>query len=73
MVLEQDNADRAVLALLSLAPPDNLGTPQEVDWDAIERIRKNDLLGEAESFGFTDEDLIEAESLLDQLFSSTSV
>ena len=74
MVLEQDQTDRAVLTLLSLAPSFDLGGLEELNWDAIDRIQKDDLLSGSDdhemSIVFTDEDLMEAERLLDQLLST---
>jgi uncharacterized protein DUF6429 len=73
MTPDNDKVDRAVLALLYLGLHDVDRAWKGFDWDAMNRLHEkgfiSDPRGKAKSVAFTEEGLIEARRLLQQLFS----
>jgi Domain of unknown function (DUF6429) len=73
MHLDDDKIDEAVLALLLLGRHDGDRAWKGFDWDAMNRLHEkgfiSDPRGKAKSVAFTEEGLIEAERLLEQMFS----
>ena len=74
MMLDSDKIDRAVLALLYLGLHDADRAWKGFDWDAMNRLHEkgfiSDPRGKAKSVVFTEAGLIEAQRLLQELFSS---
>jgi len=74
MMLDSDKIDRAVLALLYLGLHDADRAWKGFDWDAMNRLHEKGLIsdprGKAKSVVFTEAGLIEAQRLLQELFSS---
>ena len=73
MTLDNDKIDRAVLALLYLGLHDVARAWKGFDWEAMNRLHEkgfiSDPRGKAKSVAFTEEGLIEARRLLEELFS----
>ena len=73
MTLDTDKIDRAVLALLYLGLHDVDRAWKGFDWEAMNRLHEkgfiSDPRGKAKSVVFTDEGLIEARRLLEELFA----
>jgi hypothetical protein len=73
MTLDTDKIDRTVLALLYLGLHDVARAWKGFDWDAMNRLHEKGLIsdprGKAKSVVFTDEGLVEARRLLNELFS----
>jgi len=73
MTLDTDRIDRAVLALLYLGLHDLDRAWKGFDWEAMNRLHQKGLIsdprGKAKSVVFTDEGLIEARQLLEELFA----
>ena len=73
MTLDNDKIDRAVLALLYLGLHDVGRAWKGFDWEAMNRLHEkgfiSDPRGKAKSVAFTEEGLIEARRLLQELFS----
>jgi len=73
MTLDKDKIDRAILALLYLGLHDVDRAWKGFDWDAMNRLHEkgfiSDPRGKAKSVVFTEEGLIEARRLLEELFS----
>jgi hypothetical protein len=76
MALDNDKIDEAVLALLLLGVHDGARAWKGFDWDAMNRLHDkgfiSDPRGKAKSVVFTEEGLVEAERLLEKLFSKES-
>ena len=76
MELDKDKIDEAVLALLLLGIHDGARAWKGFDWDAMNRLHDkgfiSDPRGKAKSVVFTEEGLVEAERLLEELFSKES-
>jgi len=76
MALDNDRIDEAVLALLLLGIHDGARAWKGFDWDAMNRLHDkgfiSDPRGKAKSVVFTEEGLVEAERLLEELFSKES-
>ena len=76
MTLDNDKIDRAVLALLYLGLHDGARAWKGFDWEALNRLHEKGLIsnprGKAKSVVFSEEGLIEARRLLDQLFRRIS-
>lgn len=72
MELSVEKIDRAVLALLYLGLHDGDRAWKGFDWDAMSRLHEKgyitDPVGKAKSVAFTDEGLLEAQKLLEELF-----
>lgn len=72
MELDQEKIDRAVLALLYLGLHDRVRAWKGFDWNAMSRLHEKgyitDPVGKAKSVAFTDEGLVEAPKILDELF-----
>jgi Domain of unknown function (DUF6429) len=73
MTLDNDKVDRAVLAMLYLGLHDVARAWKGFDWEAMNRLHEkgfiSDPRGKAKSVAFTEEGLIEARRLLQELFS----
>ena len=73
MTPDNDKIDRAVLALLYLGLHDVDRAWKGFDWDAMNRLHEkgfiSDPRGKAKSVAFTEDGLIEARRLLQELFS----
>ena len=73
MTLDNDKVDRAVLALLYLGLHDADRAWKGFDWEAMNRLHErrfiSDPRGKAKSVVFTERGLIEAQRLLQELFS----
>jgi hypothetical protein len=73
MTLDNDKIDRAILALLYLGLHDVDRAWKGFDWEAMNRLHKkgfiSDPRGKAKSVVFTERGLIEAQRLLQELFS----
>jgi hypothetical protein len=73
MIPDNDKIDRAVLALLYLGLHDVDRVWKGFDWEAMNRLHEkgfiSDPRGKAKSVAFTEEGLIEARRLLQELFS----
>ena len=73
MTPDNDKVDRADLALLYLGLHDVDRAWKGFDWDAMNRLHEkgfiSDPRGKAKSVAFTEEGLIEARRLLQELFS----
>lgn len=73
MTPDNDKIDRAVLALLYLGLHDADRAWKGFDWDAMNRLHEkgfiSDPRGKAKSVAFTEDGLIEARRLLQELFS----
>ncbi|MET0212049.1 MAG: DUF6429 family protein [Vicinamibacterales bacterium] len=73
MTLDTNKIDRAVLALLYLGLHDVDRAWKGFDWEAMNRLHEkgfiSDPRGKAKSVVFTDEGLIEARRLLEELFA----
>ena len=73
MTPDNDKIDRAVLALLYLGLHDVDRVWKGFDWEAMNRLHEkgfiSDPRGKAKSVAFTEEGLIEARRLLQELFS----
>ena len=73
MTLDNDKIDRAVLALLYLGLHDEARAWKGFDWEAMNRLHDkgfiSDPRGKAKSVAFTEEGLIEARRLLQELFA----
>jgi hypothetical protein len=73
MTLDNDKIDRAVLALLYLGLHDVARAWKGLDWEAMNRLHEKGFIadprGAAKSVAFTEEGLIEARRLLQELFS----
>lgn len=71
-MLDDDKIDQAVLALLYLGLHDGARAWKGFDWEALNRLHEKGFIsnprGKAESIVFTEEGLMEARRLLDQLF-----
>ena len=76
MALDNDKIDEAVLALLLLGMHDGARAWKGFDWDAMNRLHEkgfiSDPRGKAKSVVFTEEGLVEAQRLLEKLFSKES-
>jgi len=76
MALDNDKIDEAVLALLLLGIHDGARAWKGFDWDAMNRLHDkgfiSDPRGKAKSVVFTEEGLVEAQQLLEKLFSKES-
>ena len=76
MALDNDKIDEAVLALLLLGMHDGTRAWKGFDWDAMNRLHDkgfiSDPRGKAKSVVFTEEGLVEAQQLLEKLFSKES-
>ena len=74
MTLDDDKIDRAVLALLYLGVHDGARAWKGFDWDAMNRLHEKGFItdprGKAKSVMFTEEGLVEARKLLEELFSA---
>ena len=73
-MLDDDKIDRAVLALLYLGLHDGVRAWKGFDWEAMNRLHERGFIsnprGKAKSIVFTEEGLLEARRLLDELFSA---
>jgi hypothetical protein len=73
--LDEDKIDRAVLALLYLGLHDDERAWKGFDWDAMNRLHEKGLIsdpvGKAKSVVFTDEGLLQARKLLEELFGKS--
>ena len=73
-MLDEDKIDRAVLALLFLGLHDEVRAWKGFDWEALNRLHEKGFIsnprGKAKSIVFTEEGLLEARQLLEELFSS---
>ena len=73
MTLDNDKIDQAVLALLYLGLHDGARAWKGFDWEAMNRLHEkgfiSDPRGKARSVVFTEEGLLEARRLLEDLFS----
>jgi hypothetical protein len=73
MTLDTDKIDRAILALLYLGLHDVDRVWKGFDWDAMNRLHEDGFIsdpqGKAKSVAFTERGLIEAQRLLQELFS----
>ena len=73
-MLDEDKIDRAVLALLFLGLHDEVRAWKGFDWEALNRLHEKGFIsnprGKAKSIVFTEEGLLEARRLLEELFSS---
>jgi hypothetical protein len=76
MTPDNDKIDRAVLALLYLGLHDVDRAWKGFDWEAMNRLHEKGFIcdprGKAKSVAFTEEGLIEARRLLQELFSIDS-
>ena len=76
MKLDDDKIDEAVLALLLLGRHDGDRAWKGFDWDALNRLYEKGFIsnphGKAKSVVFTEKGLIEAERLLEKLFTYES-
>ena len=75
-MLDDDKIDQAVLALLYLGLHDGARAWKGFDWEALNRLHEKGFIsnprGKAKSVVFTEEGLLEARQLLEQLFSGTN-
>ena len=75
-MLDDDKIDQAVLALLYLGLHDGARAWKGFDWDALNRLHEKGFIsnprGKAKSVVFTEEGLLEARRLLEQLFSGNN-
>lgn len=73
-MLDEDKIDRAVLALLYLGLHDEVRAWKGFDWEALNRLHEKGFIsnprGKAKSIVFTEEGLLEACRLLEELFSA---
>ncbi|MGH7795776.1 MAG: DUF6429 family protein [Candidatus Binatia bacterium] len=73
MELDHDKIDRAVLALLYLGLHDGARAWKGFDWDSLNRLHEQGFIsnprGKTKSVVLTEEGLVEARRLLEQLFS----
>ena len=73
MTLNEDKIDEAVLALLLLGLHDGDRAWKGFDWEAMNRLHEKGFIsdphGKAKSVVFTEKGLVEAERLLENLFS----
>jgi hypothetical protein len=73
MTLDNDKIDRAILALLYLGLHDVDRAWKGFDWEAMNRLHEkgfiSDPRGKTKSVAFTERGLIEAQRLLQELFS----
>ena len=73
MTLDNDEIDRAIVALLYLGLHDVDRAWKGFDWEAMNRLHEkgfiSDPRGKAKSVAFTEDGLIEARRLLQELFS----
>ena len=74
MKLDNEKIDQAVLGLLYLGLHDGARAWKGFDWEALNRLHEKGFIsnprGKAKSVLFTEEGLIEARRLLEQLFSA---
>lgn len=74
MTLDEDRIDRAVLALLLLGLHEGNRAWKGFDWGAMNRLHEkgyiSDPVGKAKSVAFTEQGLLEAERLLEELFGA---
>ena len=69
-MIAEDKIDQTVLSLLSVTPPET--TWEDRDWEVLEQYCSGlGTLPEQDAMEFTlsDDDILEAERLLDQIFS----
>ena len=75
MTLDTEKVDRAVLALLYLGLHDGIRAWKGFDWESMNRLHEkgfiSDPRGKTKSVVFTDDGLLEARRLLEELFSSS--
>ncbi len=73
MELDDDKIDDAVLALLVLGLHDGARAWKGFDWDAMNRLYEKGFISDprtkAQSVVFTEEGLVRAQVLLDELFA----
>ena len=73
MAFDNDKIDEAVLALLLLGVHDGARAWKGFDWEAMNRLHEKGFIpdprGKAKSVVFTEEGLVEAQRLLETLFS----
>ena len=74
MTLDNDKIDRAVLALLYLGLHDVERAWKGFDWESMNRLHEkgfiSDPRGKAKSVAFTENGLLEAQRLVEELFST---
>jgi len=75
MTLDTEKVDRAVLALLYLGLHDGIRAWKGFDWESMNRLHEKGFIsnprGKTKSVVFTDDGLLEARRLLEELFSSS--
>jgi Domain of unknown function (DUF6429) len=73
MDIDRDRIEEAILALLFLGRHDGMRTWKSFDWAAMERLQSKGLIsdpvGKAKSVVFTDEGLLQSETLFRKLFT----
>jgi hypothetical protein len=73
MTLDTEKVDRAVLALLYLGLHDGIRAWKGFDWESMDRLHEkgfiSDPRGKTKSVVFTEDGLLEARRLLEELFS----
>ena len=73
MTLDTEKVDRAVLALLYLGLHDGIRAWKGFDWESMHRLHEkgfiSDPRGKTKSVVFTEDGLLEARRLLEELFS----
>ncbi len=73
MTVDTEKVDRAVLALLLLGLHDGIRAWKGFDWESMHRLHEkgfiSDPRGKTKSVVFTEDGLLEARRLLEELFS----
>jgi hypothetical protein len=76
MELDTNKIDEAVLALLYLGLHDGARAWKGFDWDAMDRLHQRGLIsdprGKAKSVVFSEEGLVRARALVEELFGKTA-
>ena len=74
MTLDEEKIDRAVLALLFLGLHEGNRAWKGFDWDAMNRLHAkghiSDPVGKSKSVVFSEQGMLEAQRLLEELFSA---
>ncbi|HEY2321859.1 MAG TPA: DUF6429 family protein [Thermoanaerobaculia bacterium] len=74
MTLDEEKIDRAVLALLFLGLHEGNRAWKGFDWDAMNRLHAkgyiSDPVGKPKSVVFSEQGMLEAQRLLEELFSA---
>jgi len=75
MTLDTEKVDQAILALLYLGLHDGIRAWKGFDWESMNRLHEkgfiSDPRGKTKSVVFTEDGLLEARRLLQELFSSS--